>query len=201
MQEIEQTEAVLDNERSTLKEHIGQIVEEEKELRDQLQLLEKQLAQKERELKAEKRDWERKIDAQQNAIQSMQSCNDDLEKQIEKEKKKVADHHMTKLKDNEYMKLQQELENMEKNNKMLKIIEVQYQREIERRNKREEQAKLEQEIGEKILDSPLRRAREYAQTIAGSPSPIKRIVTRGQFKFEISPEKTEVVELRQKADC
>ena len=84
---------------------------------------------------------------------------------------------------------------------MLKIIEVQYQREIERRNKREEQAKLEQEIGEKILDSPLRRAREYAQTIAGSPSPIKRIVTRGQFKFEISPEKTEVVELRQKADC
>ena len=36
MQEIEQTEAVLDNERSALKEHIGQIVEEEKELREQL---------------------------------------------------------------------------------------------------------------------------------------------------------------------
>ena len=45
---------------------------------------------------------------------------------------------------------------------MLKLIELQYQREIDRRLKREEQEKLEEEIGEKILDSPLRRAREYA---------------------------------------
>ena len=52
--------------------------------------------------------------------------------------------------------------------------------------------KLEEEIGEKILDSPLRRAREYALTIAGSPSPAKRIVRKGTFQFEISPEKTEL---------
>ena len=55
--------------------------------------------------------------------------------------------------------------------------------------------KLEGEIGEKILDSPLRRAREYAQTIAGSPSPIKRIVTKGTFQFEISPEKAGSLEV------
>ena len=42
------------------------------------------------------------------------------------------------------------------------------------------------------MDSPLRRAREYAQTIAGSPSPIRRIVTKGTFQFEISPEKTQL---------
>ena len=51
--------------------------------------------------------------------------------------------------------------------------------------------KLEEEIGEKILDSPLRRAREYASSIAGSPSPIKRIVRKGTFEFQISPEKGE----------
>ena len=73
---------------------------------------------------------------------------------------------------------------------MLKLIELQYQREIDRRLKKEQKVKLEEEIGEKILDSPLRRAREYAQTIAGSPSPIKRIVTKGTYNFEISPEKT-----------
>ena len=74
---------------------------------------------------------------------------------------------------------------------MLKLIELQYQREIDRRLKREEQVKLEEEIGEKILDSPLRRAREYASSIAGSPSPIKRIVRKGTFEFQISPEKAE----------
>ena len=52
--------------------------------------------------------------------------------------------------------------------------------------------KLEEEIGEKIMDSPLRRAREYASSIAGSPSPIKRIVRKGTFEFHISPEKGEL---------
>ena len=82
---------------------------------------------------------------------------------------------------------------------MLKLIELQYQREIDRRKKQNLKEKLEKEIGEKILDSPLRRAREYAQSIAGSPSPIRRIVTKGTFSFEISPEKT-TIELRTKAN-
>jgi len=80
---------------------------------------------------------------------------------------------------------------------MLKLIELQYQREIDRRKKQEFRFKLEEEIGEKILDSPLRRAREYAMSIAGSPSPLRRMVTKGTFSFEISPEKT-TIELRQK---
>ena len=42
----------------------------------------------------------------------------------------------------------------------------------------------------------MRRARTYAQNIAGSPSPIRKIVTKGTFNFEISPEKAEI-ELRQ----
>ena len=69
---------------------------------------------------------------------------------------------MTKIKNDEFARLQQELESIEKNNSMLKLIELQYQREIERRLKQEQKLKLEEEIGEKILDSPLRRAREYA---------------------------------------
>lgn len=49
---------------------------------------------------------------------------------------------------------------------------------------------LEEEIGEKIIDSPLRRAREYAQGIAGaSASPIKRIIKKNEYEFHISPEK------------
>ena len=88
---------------------------------------------------------------------------------------------MTKLKADEYTRLQQELESIQKNNNMLKLIELQYQREIDRRLKLEEKVKLEEEIGEKILDSPLRRAREYALGIAGSPSPVKRIVRKGTF--------------------
>lgn len=82
---------------------------------------------------------------------------------------------------------------------MLKLIELQYQREIDRRKKQETKAQLEVEIGEKIIDSPLRRARDYANHLAGSPSPLKRIVTKGSFAFEISPEKS-TIELRRKAE-
>ena len=82
---------------------------------------------------------------------------------------------------------------------MLKLIELQYQREIERRLKKEQKVKLEEEIGEKVIDSPLRRAREYACSIAGSPSPVRRIVTKGTYEFSISPEKTGA-ELRQQDD-
>jgi len=71
---------------------------------------------------------------------------------------------------------------------MLKLIELQYKREIERRLKLEEKVKLEEEMGEKIIDSPLRRAREYVCGIAGSPSPIRRIVRKGTYEFSISPE-------------
>ena len=99
---------------------------------------------------------------------------------------------MTKIKNEEHAKLQQELEAIEKNNAMLKLIELQYQREIDRRLKQEERVKLEEELGEKILDSPLRRAREYALNIAGSPSPVKRIVRKGTYQFEISPDKTAI---------
>lgn len=79
---------------------------------------------------------------------------------------------------------------------MLKIIEIQYQREIQRRLKQEEKVKLEAEIGEKIIDSPLRRAREYACNIAGSPSPMRRMIRKGTFEFSISPEKGQI-ELRE----
>jgi len=59
--------------------------------------------------------------------------------------------------------------------------------------------KLEAEIGEKIIDSPLRRAREYACNIAGSPSPIRRIVRKGTFEFSISPQKEIVPETVEKS--
>lgn len=95
---------------------------------------------------------------------------------------------MTKCKNIELQRLKQELEAIEKNNSMLKLIELQYQREIDRRLKQEEKVRLEEEIGEKIIDSPLRRAREYACTLAGSPSPVRRIVRKGTFEFSISPE-------------
>ena len=81
----------------------------------------------------------------------------------------------------------QELEAIEKNNNMLRLIELQYEREIERRIKQEQKSKLEEELGEKIIDSPLRRAREYACSIAGSPSPVRRMVQKGTYEFSISP--------------
>ena len=81
----------------------------------------------------------------------------------------------------------QELEAIEKNNNMLRLIELQYQREIERRIKQEQKSKLEEELGEKIIDSPLRRAREYACSIAGSPSPVRHMVQKGTYEFSISP--------------
>ena len=47
--------------------------------------------------------------------------------------------------------------------------------------------RLEEEIGQKIMDSPLRRAREYACSIAGSPSPHRQMVRKGSYEFAISP--------------
>ena len=90
-----------------------------------------------------------------------------LEQRIKKEEERLANHFLTKNKQAEIVRLEKELAAIEKNNKMLKLIELQYQREIDRRKKKEERDKLEEEMGEKIIDSPLRRAREYAQNIAG----------------------------------
>ena len=95
----------------------------------------------------------------------------------------------------EVAKAEAELAAIEKNNNMLKLIELQYQREINRRLKIEEKSKLEEEIGEKVVDSPLRRAREYACSLAGSPSPVRRVVQKGSYEFHISPDKS-VDELR-----
>ena len=53
-----------------------------------------------------------------------------------------------------------------------------------------EKTKLEEEIGEKVIDSPLRRAREYACSLAGSPSPLRKVVKKGSYEFHISPEKS-----------
>ena len=196
LQQIEKTETALDEERSALKAQLGQISEEEKAMQDELFGLEKKLRTKEKEMRAVQRDLERQIDAQKSQILTTQTTNAMLAKKIKREEKKLDEHEITKSKNVEYARLEKELEAIEKNNSMLKLIELQYQREIERRLKQDEKVKLELEIGEKIIDSPLRRARDYAMTIAGSPSPIKRIVTKGAFKFEISPEKT-MPELRE----
>ena len=51
MQEIEQTEAVIDNERNALKVHIDEIEEEDKRLQDELRTLEKQLRAKDVEIR------------------------------------------------------------------------------------------------------------------------------------------------------
>ena len=83
------------------------------------------------------RDWERKIDAQQNQVATVQNEAALLQRRLKKEEQRVKDHHMTKIKEDEHAKLQQELETIEKNNAMLKIIELQYQREIERLLKQE----------------------------------------------------------------
>lgn len=122
------------------------------------------------------REQERKIEMQKERVANIQHQNCMLRKKLNREEKKIQDHAVTKCKNAELQKLQQELEAIEKNNSMLKLIELQYEREIARRLKQEEKVKLEEEIGEKIIDSPLRRAREYACTLAGSPSPVRRIV-------------------------
>ena len=77
-------------------------------------------------------------------------------------------------------KLTKELEKIKKENGVLQLVELQYQKEIERRKRRAERSRLERESGEQIIDSPLRRAREYALSIANSPSPMKRFNRHGR---------------------
>ena len=74
---------------------------------------------------------------------------------------------------------------------LLKLIELQYQREIDRRHKQAEKELKEKESGEKVIDSPLRRAREYALSIANSPSPVKRLLKerRNSAESPCSPER------------
>ena len=55
--------------------------------------------------------------------------------QLAKEQKKVQEHQITKIKNIEVFKLEKELEAIEKNNNMLRLIELQYKREIDRRKK------------------------------------------------------------------
>ena len=84
-------------------------------------------------------------------------------------------------------KMQEELAQIEKNNNMLLLIERQYVKEIERRKKIEER----KETGEECIDSPLRRAREYAMSIGYSPSPLRKKKNNlDSYGFQISPEKT-----------
>lgn len=131
-----------------------------------------------------------------------------VEETVNQHKGKVAEHAVTKTKNAEYARLTQELEAIEKNNSMLKLIELQYKREIDRRHKKEEKDKLEKKLGEKIIDSPLRRAREYACSIAGSPSPCRHelkkgcncskhnAARKGSFEFSISPSKAPTEETK-----
>lgn len=49
-----------------------------------------------------------------------------VDKQLVRERKKIDDHAVTKSKNTEYARLTQELEAIEKNNNMLKLIELQY---------------------------------------------------------------------------
>ena len=73
-----------------------------------------------------KRDWERQIEQQKNQVENMQHRADKVEKQLARERKKIDDHAVTKSKNADYVRLTQELEAIEKNNNMLKLIELQY---------------------------------------------------------------------------
>ena len=89
------------------------------------------------------------------------------------------------------VRLNKELDKIKKEQNLLKLIELQYQREISRRHRRAERAQIERESGEQIIDSPLRRAREYALSIANSPSPVKRLLKEGRQSMgsDCSPER------------
>ena len=67
----------------------------------------------------------------------MQHRVQQVEKRLSKEQQKIENHAVTKNKNAEYARLTQELQAIEKNNNMLRLIELQYQREIERRIKQE----------------------------------------------------------------
>ena len=85
MQEIEQTENVIDNERATLKADIDQTVEEEKALQEEIYALDKQLRLKEKQMRAVQREGERKIDAQQEQVYTVQNSIFMLEKKMKKD--------------------------------------------------------------------------------------------------------------------
>ena len=80
---------MLDNERSALKADINQTEEEEKALQGQLHALDKQLRLQEKEKRAVQRDWERKIDAQQDQVYTVQNSIIMLEKKMQKDKKRI----------------------------------------------------------------------------------------------------------------
>ena len=66
---------------------------------------------------------------------------------------------------------------------MLQLIERQYIKEIDRRKKAAEREARGDDC-EELIDSPLRRAREYAISLGGSPSPLKKIKSKDTFGFQ-----------------
>jgi len=64
MLEIEQTEAVIEDERSALKAHFSQIDEEQRHIKDQLSVLDKRMRNMAQEHRALLRESERKIEMQ-----------------------------------------------------------------------------------------------------------------------------------------
>ena len=69
MDEINQAENRIDEERAAIKADVDAIEVQEKSIRDELFALEKKLRQKEIEFKGVKRDGERKIEAVQDQIE------------------------------------------------------------------------------------------------------------------------------------
>lgn len=101
-------------------------------------------------------------------------------KEMAKIEQNKKDHAASLGKNPDVIRLTKELEKIKKDNSVLQLVELQYQKEIARRQKRAERARIERESGEQIIDSPLRRAREYALSIANSPSPMKRFLRDGR---------------------
>lgn len=56
-------------------------------------------------MRAVQREWERKIDAQQNQVTTIQAESVAIQHKIKKEQQRVKDHHMTKIKNEEIVKL------------------------------------------------------------------------------------------------
>lgn len=94
-----------------------------------------------------------------------------------------------------FARMTNQLQQIEKKNETLKLIETQYRREIGRRERQAEREQIEQETGVKIESSPKRRARQCVESIYESPSPIRRMMTSAKKEFKISPEKTQMIQL------
>ena len=117
---------MIEDERSNKKAQVAEMAIQQSQMSEDLFAMDKTLRNQDKERTRIVRDWERKIELQKEQVSAMQQRVVQAERELELEQRKIDEHAVTKTKNAELARLTAELEAIERNNNMLKIIELQY---------------------------------------------------------------------------